>query len=169
MERDKRSIVLMGVSGCGKSFIGEALAREFDVDFVEGDEFHTSENKKKMGSGIPLNDEDRIGWLKILGDLANNSEHPLIISCSALKKSYRELLGSKGTDLFFVHLHAPREVIERRIKSRKGHFFDPGLLTSQLDTLEPLEPGEQGFQVNVVNPGQLVLAEIISRLDDWRS
>ena len=164
-----RIIVLMGVSGCGKSLVGEALAPKLGLKFIEGDEFHTSENKKKMGSGIPLNDEDRMGWLSKLGDLASTSEHPLIISCSALKKSYREFLGSKGGNLLFVHLHAPREVIERRLKERKGHFFDPGLLTSQFETLETLEPGEQGFQVNVANPEHLVLAEIISRLDDWRT
>ena len=164
-----RIIVLMGVSGCGKSLVGEALAPKLGLKFIEGDEFHTSENKKKMGAGIPLNDEDRLGWLTKLGDLASTSEHPLIISCSALKKSYRDLLGAKGGNLIFVHLHAPREIIEQRIKSRKGHFFDPGLLTSQFDTLEPLEPDEQGFQVNVANPEHLVLAEIISRLDDWKS
>jgi carbohydrate kinase (thermoresistant glucokinase family) len=122
-----------------------------------------------MGSGIPLNDEDRMGWLSKLRDLASTSEHPLIISCSALKKNYREFLGSKGGTPLFVHLHAPREVIERRLKDRKGHFFDPGLLTSQFETLEPLESGEQGFQVNVANPEHLVLAEIICRLDDWKT
>ncbi|MBT3636901.1 MAG: gluconokinase [Opitutae bacterium] len=162
-----RNIVLMGVSGCGKSLVGEALASKLDLKFIEGDEFHTPENKKKMGSGIPLNDDDRLGWLKILGDLANSSEQPLIISCSALKKSYRDILDSKGAKCIFVHLHASREVIEGRIRARKGHFFDPRLLTSQFDTLEPLEHGEQGFQVNVANPEHLVLAEIISRLDDW--
>jgi carbohydrate kinase (thermoresistant glucokinase family) len=159
----------MGVSGCGKSLVGEALARQLNMEFVEGDEFHTPENRKKMGAGIPLNDEDRFGWLTKLGDLASSSEHPLIISCSALKKSYRDILDSKGAKCLFVHLHAPREVIERRIKARKGHFFDPGLLTSQFDTLEPLEPDEHGFQVNVANPEHLVLAEIISRLDDWKT
>ena len=163
-----RNIVLMGVSGCGKSLVGEALASKLDLKFIEGDEFHTPENKKKMGSGIPLNDDDRLGWLTKLGDLANSSEQPLILSCSALKRSYRQLLGSKGADLIFVHLHAQRKVIEGRIKARKGHFFDPGLLNSQFDTLEPLEPDEQGFQVNVANPEHLVLAEIISRLDDWK-
>ena len=162
-----RNIVLMGVSGCGKSLVGEALAPKLGLKFIEGDEFHTPENRKKMRDGIPLNDEDRLGWLTKLGDLAGTSEHPLIISCSALKRSYRELLCSKGCDLIFVHLHAQREVIKSRIEARKGHFFDPGLLTSQFDTLEPLEPDEQGFQVNVANPEHLVLAEIISRLDDW--
>jgi beta-N-acetylhexosaminidase len=156
----------MGVSGCGKSLLGEILAPKLDLKFIEGDEFHTSENRKKMGAGIPLNDQDRLGWLTKLGDLASTSDRSLIISCSALKKSYRDLLGAKGGNLIFVHLHAPREVIEQRIKSRKGHFFDPGLLTSQLETLEPLEPEEQGFQVNVANPVHLILAEIISRLDD---
>ena len=76
--------------------------------------------QKKDGSGIPLNDEDRLGWLTKLGDLASNDEEPLIISCSALKRSYRELLGSKGADLIFIHLHARREVIESRINLEKG-------------------------------------------------
>ena len=164
-----RSLAIMGVSGCGKSFIGEALARELNMEFVEGDEFHTSENKEKMGAGIPLDDKDRMGWLEKLAELASKSKQPLIISCSALKRSYRELLGSKGADLIFVHLHGPKEVIEPRIKERTGHFFDPGLLTSQYETLEVLGIGEQGFQVNVVAPEHLVLAEIISRLDDWKS
>jgi len=158
----------MGVSGCGKSHVGEALASKLGLKFIEGDEFHPSENRKKMAIGIPLNDEDRLGWLTKLRDLASTSEQQLIISCSALKRSYRDLLGAKGGNLMFVHLHAPREIIEKRIKARKGHFFDPGLLTSQFETLEPLEPDEQGFQVNVANPEHLVLAEIISRLDDWK-
>ena len=96
-----RKIVLMGVSGCGKSLVGQALALKLGVKFIEGDEFHTSENRKKMGAGIPLNDEDRLGWLTKLGDLASNDEEPLIISCSALKRSYRELLGSKGRPYFY--------------------------------------------------------------------
>ena len=167
MKGPVRKIVLMGVSGCGKSLVGQALALKLGVKFIEGDEFHTPESKIKMGAGIALNDEDRWGWLRKLGDLASNNEEPLIISCSALKRSYREFLSSKGADLIFVHLHAHREVIESRIEARKGHFFNPGLLASQFDTLEPLEPDEQGFQVNVANSEHLVLAEIISRLDDW--
>ena len=161
-----RIIILMGVSGCGKSLLGETLGTKLGLKFIEGDEFHTSVNRKKMGSGIPLNDQDRLSWLTKLGDLASTSTHSLIMSCSALKKSYRHLLGAKGANLIFVHLHAHREVIEQRIKSRKGHFFDPGLLTSQFETLEPLDSEEQGFQVNVANPLHLILAEIISRLDD---
>ena len=116
----------MGVSGCGKSLVGQALALKLGVKFIEGDEFHTSENRKKMGAGIPLNDEDRLGWLTKLGDLASNDEEPLIISCSALKRSYRELLGSKGADLIFIHLHARREVIESRIEISKRAFLRPG-------------------------------------------
>lgn len=166
MVGDIRNIVLMGVSGCGKSLIGESLSLKLGRKFVEGDEFHTPENKNKMGNGIPLNDKDRMSWLTKLGDLANESRQPLIISCSALKKSYRDLLGSKGGNILFVHLHAPREIIETRIKTRKGHFFDPGLLTSQFETLQHLGSGEQGFAVNVDQAKHLVLAEIISRLDD---
>ena len=161
-----RNIVLMGVSGCGKSVVGESLALKLGLRFIEGDQFHSPENKNKMESGIPLNDVDRMGWLNQLGKLASKSDEPLIISCSALKKRYREILCSGGANCLFVHLHAPQDIIEPRIKARKGHFFDPRLLKSQFDTLEPLQTDEPGFEVNVSNSEHLILAEIISRLDD---
>ncbi len=164
-----RIIVLMGVSGCGKSLIGKALARDLGFEFVEGDEFHTSENKEKMNRGVPLNDEDRMGWLKELREQISKSEKSKIVSCSALKRSYRVVLSSQQADHLFIHLHGPREVIESRIQARTGHFFDPELLTSQFETLEPLEPEERGFLVNVDQAEHLVLAEIISRLDDWET
>ena len=162
-----QSIVLMGVSGCGKSLIGHALARELALPFVEGDEYHGDENKNKMRNGIPLNDEDRLSWLTKLAALLASAESPVILGCSALKRSYREILGSGQGDLLFIHLHGSREVVERRIKARKGHFFNPQLLSSQIEILEALQEDEHGFRVNVADSEHLVLAEIISRLDDW--
>jgi carbohydrate kinase (thermoresistant glucokinase family) len=157
----------MGVSGCGKSLIGASLAQELGLEFIEGDDYHSAENKEKMAQGIPLNDEDRLSWLVKLRNLLQEASNSLVVSCSALKKSYREVLTSDDTKLIFVHLYTSQEVIEQRLKVRKGHFFNPGLLSSQFEILEPLESCELGFQVNVVDPEHLVLAEIITRLDDY--
>ena len=167
MEGKVRIIVLMGVSGCGKSLIGTSLAKRMGLKFIEGDDYHSAENKEKMAQAIPLHDEDRLSWLEKLRNLFQENRNSLVVSCSALKKSYREVLTSDDTKLIFVHLHTSQEVIEQRLKGRKGHFFNPGLLSSQFEILEPLESGELGFQVNVVHPEHLVLAEIITRLDDY--
>ncbi len=167
MEGKVRIIVLMGVSGCGKSLIGTSLAEKLGLEFIEGDDYHSAENKEKMAKGIALNDQDRVSWLQELRKLFQETRTPLVASCSALKKSYRHMIEPDGGILLFVHLDAPQEVIENRIRSRQGHFFDPVLLTSQFETLEKLEDGESGFEVNVAKDEHLVLAEIISRLDDW--
>ncbi len=161
-----RKIVVMGVSGCGKTLIGKALADRLGFAFVEGDDHHSDRNKEKMGHGIPLDDDDRQGWLLRLRDLIGESGGPMVLSCSALKRSYRSLLTSGEHDLIFVHLHGSMELIEKRIRSREGHFFDPDLLASQFDTLEILEPQENGFEVKVDQTEQFILAEICSRLDD---
>lgn len=167
MEGKIRIIVLMGVSGCGKSLIGASLSERLALEFIEGDDYHSAENKEKMAKGIPLQDEDRLSWLEKLRNLFQETPNSLVVSCSALKKSYREVLTSDDTRLIFVHLYTSQEVIEQRLKVRKGHFFNPRLLSSQFEILEPLESGELGFQVNVVDPEHLVLAEIITRLDDY--
>jgi carbohydrate kinase (thermoresistant glucokinase family) len=167
VEGKVRIIVLMGVSGCGKSLIGASLAEKLGLEFIEGDDYHSAENKEKMAQGIRLHDEDRLSWLGKLRNLFQETRIPLVVSCSALKKTYRKFLASDETNQLFVHLHTSKEVIEQRLKARKGHFFNPGLLSSQFEILEPLVSGELGFQVNVVHPEHLVLAEIITRLDDY--
>ena len=159
-----RIIVLMGVSGCGKSLVGKSLSDELGFQFIEGDDFHSLSSKKKMAAGIPLNDEDREGWLCRLRDLFHDSNKPLIASCSSLKKSYRNLLNSKSSGLLFIHLHGSERVIAERLEGRSDHFFNPQLLASQFTTLETLQPDENGFEINIDQAPHLVVAQIISRL-----
>lgn len=128
-----KPLVLMGVSGSGKTTVGQLLASEVGARFYDGDDFHSPENVRKMSSGIPLTDEDRQGWLESLGALIREAETPTIIACSALKKSYRRML--KGAD--FVFLTGSPGLLNERINQREGHYMPPGLLQSQLETLEP--------------------------------
>lgn len=128
--------VVMGVASCGKTTIGEALARQLGVAFTEGDRLHSPENVAKMSSGIPLTDDDRWPWLAKVGAALQGSEGH-IVSCSALKKSYRQAIAkSAKRPVKFVHLHGARPVLEARISSRQGHFMPASLLDSQLATLE---------------------------------
>lgn len=134
--RDTGPVVVMGVSGCGKTSAGKLLASYLGHNFIEGDSRHPASNVEKMSSGVPLTDEDRWPWLEILGDeLAAEAE--MVVSCSALKKSYRDLLRLRaGRPLTFIFLQGSRETLASRLTSRKGHFMPLGLLDSQLSTLE---------------------------------
>lgn len=132
-------IVVMGVSGCGKSSAGRALAERLGARFVEGDSLHPSANVAKMRAGIPLEDEDRQPWLELVGrTLAAASEaEGVIVACSALKKSYRDLLRRlAGPELRFIHLKGDRAVLAARMANRPGHYMPVSLLDSQLATLE---------------------------------
>lgn len=148
-----RSIVVMGVSGSGKTRIGRALARALDAVFLEGDKFHPAENIAKMSSGQPLTDADRAPWLAALN--AALREHAArgqraVLSCSALKHSYREQLKAGGVPLHFVYLKSSPALVARRLQGRKRHFMPASLLDSQFATLE--EPGD----AITVNAGQSV-------------
>ncbi len=144
-------IVVMGVSGCGKSTVGEKLALQLDAKFIDGDDLHPAENKAKMAAGIALNDEDRWPWLDKVGSaLAENEK--IVIACSALKRKYRERILEKAPDTTFVHLEGSREVLAERMASRPNHFMPLTLLDSQLATLEPLEFDEPGLTVNIDQP-----------------
>jgi len=127
-------IILIGVSGSGKSTIGKALAKELDLPFYDADDFHSKENKAKMHSRTPLTDADRKPWLKALRDfiLAHGE---MIMPCSALKHSYRRVL-NVSDEVRFVYLKGSKELIKQRLESRKDHFFDPDLLDSQFRDLE---------------------------------
>ena len=135
-------LIAMGVSGAGKSLIGEMLAERLSCSYTDGDAFHSAANKEKMHNGIPLTDDDRWPWLRTIRAAIEEKQRAgetAVFTCSSLKRSYRDVLRGTDTDVRFVYLKGSFEVLHERLKSRTGHFFDPSLLKSQLDTLE--EPG----------------------------
>lgn len=145
-------VVVMGVSGCGKSTVGRALAARLAVHFVEGDELHPAENVARMAAGIPLTDTDRHGWLQAVADqLANATTEArgVVVACSALKRSYRDLLRNVAPDVRFVHLHGASSVLAQRLALRKGHYMPASLLQSQLDTLEAPLADEQALVLDI--------------------
>jgi len=157
-------IVVMGVSATGKTTVGEQLAEELGCEFIEGDSMHPSANIDKMTKGIPLTDEDRWPWLQAIADLVAVKDFEgtsTVVTCSALKRSYRDLLAS-AAPTFFVHLHAPFEVLEKRMHLRKKHFMPTSLLESQFDTLQPLGDDEAGAVVDVTPPIEVVVEEALN-------
>lgn len=139
-----RSIIVMGVSGSGKTTVGEAVARRIHAKFIDGDDLHPRTNIQKMGSGHPLNDEDRMPWLERLSDAAYSLHHKNetgIIVCSALKRRYRDRLREGNPEMVFLYLKGRFDVIMERLKARSGHFMPTDLLKSQFEALE--EPGSE--------------------------
>lgn len=163
---DKRMAwVVMGVSACGKSDIGTRLAQALGAPFIEGDRFHPPENVAKMSAGIPLDDEDRRGWLQALRaeiERAWQTDPVVVLSCSALKRAYRDVLRGDGGDVRFVHLHGDRDLIAQRMAARSGHFMPVSLLDSQLRTLEPLQPDERGVTLDVREPPQRLVEQVMA-------
>jgi len=140
----------MGVSGSGKSTVGAALAQRLRVPCADADDFHPPANIAKMTAGEPLNDDDRYPWLESIGAwLAERCDSGGVMSCSALKRKYRDQLRSHCPDVEFLHLSGTPEVIAKRQASRPGHFMPASLLTSQFDTLEPLADDERGNTIDV--------------------
>jgi gluconokinase len=136
-------LIAMGVSGAGKSRIGEMLAERLHCPFTDGDAFHSAANKEKMHKGIPLTDDDRWPWLKTIRAAIEEKQRAgetAVFTCSSLKRSYRDVLREGDKDVCFVYLQGTMETLKERLTTRTGHFFDPSLLQSQLDTLE--EPGD---------------------------
>ena len=144
-------IVVMGVSGCGKSTVGKMLAQRLEAKFIDGDDLHPEENKAKMAAGISLNDEDRWPWLAKVGQSLAQGEK-VVIACSALKRKYRERILEEAPNTVFVHLDGSREVLAERMSSRLNHFMPVTLLDSQLATLEPLEFDEPGLKIDIDQP-----------------
>lgn len=134
-------LVIMGVSGCGKSMLGRALSNETCLHFIEGDDFHSSESIGKMRSGIPLSDADRSGWLDRLAAELRNHENGAVLSCSGLKEAYRRRLRSAVDGLKVVYLRIDAADALSRVASRSGHIFPASLVDSQFAILEPPEPG----------------------------
>ena len=151
-----RPIVVMGVSGVGKTTVGVALAHRLHAEFVDADDLHGPENIAKMSAGIPLVDEDRWPWLDRVGSVLA-SEADIVMACSALRRSYRDRLCATAPDTTFVHLAAAPERVAAQAEAREDHFMPPALLRSQIATLEPLESDERGFVVIVdAEPDELV-------------
>jgi gluconokinase len=157
------SIVVMGVSGSGKTSVAAELTRRLGWEYIEGDDLHPKANVDKMASGHPLDDEDRWPWLRKIAEVIGEHEAAgtsVVITCSALKRTYRDLLGAGHPSVWFAHVHASREVLAERVTRRQGHYMPPSLLDSQLATLEPLADDEPG----AVIPGDGPLAETVADL-----
>lgn len=159
----KPLVVVMGVCGCGKSTIGELVARELGVPFLDGDALHPAENVAKMAAGTPLTDDDRWPWLAAVGTrLQDAGKGGMVLACSALRRSYRDAIRALAPDTLFLHLHGSKEVLEKRLAARSGHFMPAALLESQLVTLEPLEADEAGIVVYIAAPVHQVMAEALA-------
>ena len=162
--KKKFVLVIMGVSGCGKSTIGRALANKLGWSFIDGDSYHPQENVDKMTSGIPLIDEDRTPWLENLNKLINDqlrNDKSLLLACSALKDQYRQILKGGNPDVSFVYLKGNFELINARLQSRPGHYMKPKMLQSQFDDLE--EP-QDALVIDVVKSVPQIVDEISKKL-----
>lgn len=160
----KTTVVVMGVSGSGKSTVAKMLADRMGWGMVEGDDFHSSENKAKMASGTPLTDADRIPWLEAIRDYLNRQPSNMVVTCSSLKKSYRDILRTARGRVRFLHLHGSPTVLAERMRNRPGHFMPPALLVSQLETLELLQPDEDGTVVDIEQSTEEIVDEALRRL-----
>jgi gluconokinase len=159
----KGAAVVMGVSSCGKTSVGMALATKLGVTFVEGDKLHPQSNIDKMSAGIALTDDDRWPWLALIGD-ALKGDVGRIASCSALKKSYRQHIETAaGRSVSFVFLDGSRALLKERIAARKNHFMPPSLLDSQLATLEPPGADERARRFDIAMP----LKTTVSNAAEW--
>ena len=156
-------VVVMGVSGSGKSTVGAAIAQRVRVPFADADDFHPPANIAKMTAGHALDDHDRHPWLEAIGEWLAAHADGGVMSCSALKRRYRDQLRHHLHSVEFVHLHGTREVIARRQASRPGHFMPASLLTSQFATLEPLAPDERGVVLDVDQEIDQIVQEYVEQ------
>ncbi|GAC1043292.1 gluconokinase [Rhizobium sp. No.120] len=165
-----RRFVIMGVSGCGKSSVGSALAARVGGIYVDGDDLHPAANVAKMSAGIPLTDADRWPWLDKVGQHLALAEDTRFIGCSALERIYRDRIRAVvGAPLCFVHLAGTRQTILRRMQARRDHFMPPALLDSQFAALEPPGADEGAITVDIGQPLDQVVAAIIIALEETQS
>ena len=159
-----RLIIIMGVSGTGKSTIGQLLSEKLNIPFYDADDFHPEDNVQKMSEGKPLNDLDREPWLQVLSDkLQEWSASGAILACSALKETYRQTLSKKGQlPLVWIHLSGTMAVIRERMMARKNHFMPDSLLQSQFDTLE--KPTDS-ITIDISDTPELMVAKVLEQLD----
>jgi gluconokinase len=160
-------LVIMGVCGCGKTVVGQDVARRLEYNFIEGDEYHPPGSVAKMRSGIPLTDDDRRPWLEALGRRiaeAHAAGEGLVVSCSALKRRYRDILRGSGLPVHFVHLAGPSALIARRMEGRSGHFMPASLIDSQFAALEPPGPDESAETHDIALPAEVIAERVAARL-----
>lgn len=160
--------IVMGPSGVGKTTTAKGIADRLAWQFAEGDEFHPKANIDKMSAGIPLNDEDRAPWLGAIRDWISDRADAgvnCVLTCSALKKTYRDILRDARAEVVFIELDAPIDLVGERMAQRKGHYMPTSLLKSQYDTLERLNPGERGIVVSVEDTPQKVIDDAVDALE----
>ena len=162
------ALVVMGVSGSGKSTVADRLAARLGWRFEDGDSFHPASNVAKMSAGQPLTDEDRGPWLQAIADEIDRlsaADERAVIACSALKRAYREVLVHGRDDVRIVFLDGTQDLIAARLAARKGHFMPPGLLASQFKTLERPEADERPITVSIDAPVERIVDDIVTQLD----
>lgn len=155
----------MGPSGCGKTKIGVLLSKKFSIPFIEGENFHSKKNKEKMGKGIPLEDEDRWPWLELLCKEINKNKY-CVVACSALKKTYRDILRKSCADLKFIYLKGDQELIFKRVAKRKNHFFKENLVHTQFELLEEPSKNENAIFISIQKSPEEICQKIISSILD---
>jgi gluconokinase len=161
------ALIVMGVSGSGKTTVGEGLAKRLGWPYEDADKFHPASNVAKMSAGHPLTDEDRWPWLKAIAaeiDRVCDADERVVIGCSALKRAYRDILVHGRTDIRLVYLDGTQALIADRLGRRKGHFMPPGLLTSQFSTLEPPTPDEHVLRVTIDAPVEAIVDDVLRQL-----
>ena len=162
------ALLVMGVSGSGKSTVAESLAARLGCRYEDGDKFHPPANVAKMSAGHPLNDEDRRPWLQAIADEIDRTckaNGRAVVACSALKRAYRDILVHGRNDVRIVFLNGTQDLIADRLATRKGHFMPPGLLTSQFGTLEAPQPAERPITVSIDAPVETIVDDIIRQLN----
>ena len=164
-------IVIMGVCGSGKSTLATLLAQRLGSAFAEADDFHSEESISKMKAGLPLDDEDRWPWLRRLAAWMQErtlEDRSAVVSCSALKRSYRDVLRQGSPQAIFIHLDGARHLLLERLNGRQGHFMPQSLLDSQLAILEPFAPDERGARLEVHEPPQALVASVLRQVERFR-
>ena len=167
-----RHVIVMGVSGSGKTVVGQALAERLGFEYIEGDDYHSAANVQKMAAGIPLTDEDRWPWLRALADLVaerHARDVGTVLACSALRREYRDVLRATVSpeESFAIQLIADEATLLSRLEHRRGHYMPASLLESQLSTLEPLEPDEDGTVMDATRPEPNVATQALAAVRAW--